>query len=145
LIPTLSGYASATTTFRTPGWNVKDLDQGRREPTPVLHEEVREAEAHVPLGPLRRRYGDVDDHRVPAEHVTTAPCRCAGRAPARAGTSMARSNLRLLYEYTCEGVPDARFACRICSDGASRCLEDGDCPGAAPAARSSPTVHPRTA
>src|SRR5262245_55697776 len=24
LIPTLQGYASATTTFRTPGWNVKD-------------------------------------------------------------------------------------------------------------------------
>jgi pimeloyl-ACP methyl ester carboxylesterase len=36
-------------------------------------------------------------------------------------------DLRLAYEYTCGQVPGAQFACRICSDGTSRCLVDADC------------------
>src|SRR5882762_5275201 len=37
-------------------------------------------------------------------------------------------DLRAVYEYVCRDVPDARFLCRVCSDGKSRCLVDGDCP-----------------
>jgi hypothetical protein len=37
-------------------------------------------------------------------------------------------DLRALFEYVCGDVPGAQFGCRVCSDGTSRCLEDGDCP-----------------
>jgi hypothetical protein len=37
-------------------------------------------------------------------------------------------DLRMIYEYTCADVPAARFACRVCSDGRSRCLVDAHCP-----------------
>src|ERR1044071_8038097 len=37
-------------------------------------------------------------------------------------------DLRALFEYVCGDVPDAQFGCRVCSDGVSRCLAEGDCP-----------------
>ena len=37
-------------------------------------------------------------------------------------------DLRALYDYVCGDVPGAEFGCRVCSDGTSRCLADGDCP-----------------
>src|ERR1043166_9494636 len=37
-------------------------------------------------------------------------------------------DLRALFEYICGDVPGAQFGCRVCSDGASRCLAEGDCP-----------------
>jgi hypothetical protein len=40
----------------------------------------------------------------------------------------AEYDLRVLYEYACRDVPDARFACGLCTDGASRCVDDVDCP-----------------
>src|SRR2546428_4715417 len=38
-------------------------------------------------------------------------------------------DLRVVYEYVCRDVPAARFGCRVCSDGKSRCLRDADCVG----------------
>jgi len=37
-------------------------------------------------------------------------------------------DLRVLYQYVCGDVPGASFACRVCSDGKSRCLTDAHCP-----------------
>jgi hypothetical protein len=36
-------------------------------------------------------------------------------------------DLRVLFEYACRDVPDARFVCGLCSDGETRCVADDDC------------------
>jgi hypothetical protein len=128
LIPTLSGYASATTTFRTPGWNVKDSIKDVENLRRYFVKKYGKPK-HTYL------WGHSGGGMVTSTIIEVLPNTYDGALPMCGPGAGARRNfdgaldLRLLYEYTCGGIPDARFACRLCSDGASRCLEDGDCPG----------------
>jgi pimeloyl-ACP methyl ester carboxylesterase len=128
LIPTLSGYASATTTFRSPGWSVrdsiKDVERLRRH---FVRKYGKPSHTYL--------WGHSGGGMVTAAVIEYFPDTYDGAMPLCGPTAGARRNfdgaldLRLLYEYVCADVPASRFACRICSDGASRCLEDADCPG----------------
>ena len=51
-------------------------------------------------------------------------------------------DLRVLFEYACRDVPEARFVCGLCSDGASRCFEDGDCAAGQTCAATEPAPLP---
>jgi len=52
---------------------------------------------------------------------------CAPGAGARRNFNGA-FDLRAVYEDVCRDVPEARFACHVCSGMKARCLVDADCP-----------------
>jgi hypothetical protein len=127
VLPALSGYAIATTTFSSVGWYVEDA--------------VRDVER------LRRyfvrRYGRpkftyVWGHSggglVTATVIEKFPNAYDGAMPMCGPVAGARRNfngafdLRVLYEYVCGDVPGAEFTCGLCSDGRTRCLDDSQCP-----------------
>ena len=127
LIPTLSGYASATSTFRSVGWDVddaiKDIENVRR----------RFVEKY---GKPKYTYlwGHSEGGMITSTVIEYLPHTYDGALPMCGPGAGARRNfngafdLRVVYEYVCRDVPEARFLCRMCSDGRSRCLADGDCP-----------------
>lgn len=127
IIPTLSGYASATTTFRSAGWyvkdSVKDVENLRRyfvkhygKPKPTY------------------LWGHSGGGMVTSTVIEYFPDTYDGALPMCSPGAGGRRNfdgaldLRLAYEYTCGRVPGAQFACHLCSDGTSRCVLDADCP-----------------
>jgi pimeloyl-ACP methyl ester carboxylesterase len=126
LIPALNGYASATTTFRSAGWNVKDsikdVENLRRY---FLKKHGKPKHTYL--------WGHSGGGMVTSTVIEYFPTTYEGAMPLCGPNAGARRNfdgaldLRLVYEYTCKDVPGAQFACRICSDGKSRCLEDADC------------------
>jgi pimeloyl-ACP methyl ester carboxylesterase len=128
LIPTLNGYASATTTFRSAGWyvkdSIKDIENLRR-----YFVKKHGKPTHTYL------WGHSGGGMVTSTVIEYFPDNYDGALPLCGTTAGARRNfdgaldLRLLYEYTCGQVPGAQFACRVCSDGTSRCLTDADCGG----------------
>ena len=127
LLPTLSGYASATTTFRSPGWAVKD---SLKDIENVRRYFVKK------YGKPKHTYlwGHSGGGGITATLIEYMPKTYDGALPMCGWVAGARRNfdgafdLRVMYEYACRDVPEARFTCRVCSDGASRCLQDTDCP-----------------
>ena len=105
------------------------LDQGHREPPPVLREEVRQAEAHVPLGALRRRHGDVHRDRVLPEHVRRRAADVRSGRRRVAGTSTARS-ICACSTSTCAPTSPTRVS-RVASARTARAAASRtrDCPG----------------
>lgn len=126
LIPALNGYASATTTFRTPGWNVKDsikdVENLRRY---FVKKHGKPKHTYM--------WGHSGGGMITSTIIEYFPTTYEGAMPLCGPGAGGRRNfdgaldLRLAYEYTCKDVPGAQFACRVCSDGKNRCLEDADC------------------
>src|SRR5262249_32839466 len=126
-IPLGLGYAVGTTTYRSVGWAVgdawRDVDNVRR----------RFRKRH---GKPRFTYvwGHSERGIVTQTVIGKHPHASDGPLPLRAPGAGGRPNLiaawdlRAAYEYTCAGVPDAEFCCNVCTDGSTRCLDDGDCP-----------------
>ena len=127
VLPSLNGYAIATTTFRSVGWYVKDA--------------VKDIETLRRI--FVRRYGKPKftylwghsgGGMVTAAVIEKFPDLYDGAAPLCGTGAGARRNfngafdLRVVYEYACRDVPEARFLCRVCSGGSERCLADSDCP-----------------
>lgn len=127
VLPTLEGYASATTTFRSAGWYVKDavkdIENVRRY---FIRKYGRPTHTYL--------WGHSGGGMVTSAVIEYAPRAYDGALPMCGPGAGARRNfngafdLRVLYEYVCRDVPDARFTCRVCSGGDRRCLVDGDCP-----------------
>jgi hypothetical protein len=125
-IPALNGYASATTTFRSAGWyvkdSIKDIENLRRYFVKKYGKPT-----HTYL------WGHSGGGMVTSTVIEYFPNTYDGALPMCGPGAGARRNfdgaldLRLAYEYVCGNVSGAQFACRICSDGASRCLVDADC------------------
>jgi pimeloyl-ACP methyl ester carboxylesterase len=131
LIPGLSfvppGSAAAVTTFRSVGWYlkdaVKDIENLRRY---FVKKYGKPKHTYI--------WGHSGGGLVTEAVIETFPRRYDGAAPMcgpGAGgwrNFNAAFDLRAVYEYVCRDVPDARFVCRVCSDGQSRCLTDAHCP-----------------
>ncbi len=121
------GYASAVTTFRSVGWYVKDavkdIENLRRY---FVKKHGKPKHTYI--------WGHSGGGMVTEAVIEYFPRTYEGAAPMCGTGAGARRNfngaldLRVLYEYACQDVPAARFACRVCSDGKSRCLKDADCP-----------------
>jgi hypothetical protein len=126
VIPALNGYASATTTFRSAGWYVKDSLKDIENLRRYFVKKYGKPN-HTYL------WGHSGGGMVTSTVIEYFPNTYDGALPMCGPGAGARRNfdgaldLRLAYEYTCGQVPGAQFACRICSDGASRCLVDADC------------------
>jgi pimeloyl-ACP methyl ester carboxylesterase len=127
VLPPAFGYASATTTFRSVGWSVKDsikdIESVRRR-----FEQRYGTPRHTYL------WGHSGGGMVTSTVIETVPGVYDGALPMCGPGAGARRNfngafdLRALYEYVCGDVPGARFACRVCSDHRTTCLADRDCP-----------------
>lgn len=141
VLPSLSGYAVATTTFRSVGWyvkdSVKDIENLRRYFVKKY-------------GAPGRTYlwGHSGGGMVTSTVIEYFPDTYDGALSMCGPTAGARRNfdgaldLRLAYEYVCGGVPGAQFACRVCSGGKARCLVDGDCPGTETCGAAEPVAPP---
>jgi pimeloyl-ACP methyl ester carboxylesterase len=138
VLPTFLGYAVATTTFRSVGWYVKDAIKDleslrrrfvRRFGRPTTTYLWGHSGGGMMTATVIERFPDVYDGAMPL---------CGPVAGARRNFNGA-FDLRVIYEYVCRDVPEARFACGLCADGRTRCLEDRDCPaGGACAGRETP-------
>lgn len=127
VLPTVNGYASATTTFRSEGWYVKDAIK-----------DVENLRRYFVKKYGKPKYTYLWGHSgggmVTSTIIEYAPKTYDGALPMCGPGAGARRNfdgaydLRVLYEAICGEVPGAQFGCHICSDGTSRCLQDGDCP-----------------
>ncbi len=126
-LPALDGYASATTTFRSAGWYVKDSIKDIENLRRYFVKKYGKPK-HTYL------WGHSGGGLVTSTVIEYFPDTYEGAVPMCGPGAGARRNfdgaldLRLLYEYTCGQVPGAHFACRVCTDGTSRCLENADCP-----------------
>jgi hypothetical protein len=126
VLPTASGYAVGTTTFRSAGWVVKDA--------------IKDVEN------VRRRFvkkygeptytyvwGHSGGGLVTSTMIEYFPGTYDGALPMCGPGAGARRNfngafdLRAAYEYVCGDVPGAEFVCGICSGSKRRCLADEDC------------------
>ncbi len=122
-----AGYATAVTTFRSIGWDVrdalKDIENLRRY----------FVKKH---GPPRHTYlwGHSEGGMITEAVIEYFPHTYDGAAPMCGMGAGARRlfdeeyDLRVLFEYACRDVPDARFVCGLCTDGRTRCFDDADCP-----------------
>jgi hypothetical protein len=128
LIPFIpAGYASAITTFRSIGWDVKDaikdVENLRRYFTKRYG-----SPKHTYL------WGHSEGGMITQAVIEYFPLTYDGASPMCATGAGGRRlfnaeyDLRVLFEYACRDVPEARFVCGLCTDGTSRCLEDADCP-----------------
>ncbi len=122
-----AGYATAISTFRSAGWDVKDAikDVENLRRWFIKH---HGKPTHTYL------WGHSEGGMITETVIEYFPHTYDGAAP-MCGTGAggrrlfdAEYDLRVLYEYTCRDVPAARFACGLCTDGTSRCVDDGDCP-----------------
>jgi pimeloyl-ACP methyl ester carboxylesterase len=121
------GYATAVTTFRSIGWDVKDA---------VKDVENLRRYFVKKYGTPKHTYlwGHSEGGMITEAVIEYFPKIYDGAAP-MCGTGggarrlfNAEYDLRVLFEYACRDVPDARFVCGLCTDGTSRCIEDADCP-----------------
>jgi pimeloyl-ACP methyl ester carboxylesterase len=121
------GYASLVTTFRSIGWDVKDA---------IKDIENLRRYFVKKYGTPKHTYlwGHSEGGMITQAMIEYFPKTYAGAAPMCGIGAGARRlfnaeyDLRVLYEYACRDVPDARFACGQCTDGTSRCFDDADCP-----------------
>jgi Tannase-like family of unknown function (DUF6351) len=128
VLPALQGYASATTTFRSVGWYVKDA---------VADIENLRQYFIARYGQPKHTYiwGHSGGGMVTEAVIEYMPNTYDGALPMCGTGAGGRRNfdgaydLRAVYDYMCRDVPGANFACRVCSDGKHRCLIDDDCPG----------------
>ena len=121
------GAASAVTTFRSVGWylkdGVKDIENLRRS---FVKKHGKPKHTYI--------WGHSGGGLITEAVIEYFPGTYDGAAPMcgpGAGgwrNFNAAFDLRVLYEYACADVPVARLACRVCSDGQSRCLVDAHCP-----------------
>jgi hypothetical protein len=121
------GSAAAVTTFRSVGWYLKDAVK-----------DIENLRRHFvkKYGKPKHTYmwGHSGGGIVTEAVIEAFPRTYDGAAPMcgpGAGgwrNFNAAFDLRVLYEYVCKDVPGARFTCRVCSDGRSRCLTDAHCP-----------------
>ena len=122
-----AGYAWAITTLRSTGWDIKDALKDV--------ENLRRYFAKK-YGKPKYTYlwGHSGGGMITAALIEYLPDTYDGAAPMCGTVAGGRRlwnfeyDLRVLYEYTCRDVPEARFVCGLCPDGQSRCLEDADCP-----------------
>lgn len=127
VLPTLFGYASATTTFRSAGWyvedSIKDIENLRR----YFVKKYRKPK-------YTYLWGHSGGGMVTSTVIEYVPRAYDGALPMCGPGAGARRNfdgafdLRVLYDVLCRDVPGAAFGCRVCSGGTSRCLGEGDCP-----------------
>lgn len=127
VLPALSGYAIATTTFSSVGWYVedavKDVERLRRH---FVRRYGRPTHTYV--------WGHSGGGMVTATVIEKFPNAYDGALPMCGPVAGARRNfngafdLRVLYEHVCRDVPGSAFACGLCSDGRTRCLDDSHCP-----------------
>jgi pimeloyl-ACP methyl ester carboxylesterase len=127
-LPTIYGYASATTTFRSVGWYVKDAVK-----------DVENLRRHFvkKYGKPEHTYmwGHSGGGMVTSAVIERFPDTYDGALPMCGPGAGARRNfngafdLRAVYEWVCRDVPEARFVCGVCSGGSARCLVDADCSG----------------
>ncbi len=126
-IPLALGYAVGTTTYRSVGWAVgdgwRDIDNVRRRfrkkfGRPTFTYVWGHSEGGIVTQTVIEKEPGAYDGALPL---------CAPGAGGRRNLNAAW-DLRAAYEYTCAGVPGAEFRCNLCSDGATRCLEQADCP-----------------
>jgi hypothetical protein len=128
VLPSFSGYAVATTTFRSVGWYVKDAIEDIENLRRRFVKQYGEPK-YIYL------WGHSGGGMVTAAVIEAEPDTYDGAMPLCGPVAGARRNfngafdLRVTYEYVCRDVPAARFACGLCLDGATRCLADGDCAG----------------
>lgn len=123
----LPGYAWAVTTFRSAGWDVKDA---LKDVENLRRYFIRKhgAPKHTYL------WGHSEGGMITETVIEYFPHTYEGAAPMCGTGAGARRlfdgayDLRVLYDYTCRDVPDAHFACGVCTDGSSRCVADEDCP-----------------
>jgi hypothetical protein len=121
------GYAVGTTTYRSIGWAVEDAIQDVENVRQRFITRYGEPK-------LTYMWGHSLGGLITKTIIEKQPNTFAGALPFCGPGSGARRNLngafdlRAVYEYACAGVPGAAFTCRVCNDGASRCLEDSDCP-----------------
>jgi hypothetical protein len=122
-----AGYATAISTFRSAGWDVKDA---------IKDVESLRRYFTKRYGKPKRTYlwGHSEGGMITATVIEYLPKTYDGAAP-MCGTGAgarrlfnAEYDLRVLFEYTCRDVPGAGFACGLCTDGTSRCVDDVDCP-----------------
>ena len=122
-----AGSATAITTLRSTGWNVKDA---------IKDVENLRRYFTKKYGRPERTYlwGHSGGGMITAALIEYLPNTYDGAAPMCGTMAGGRRlwngeyDLRVLYEYVCRDVQDARFTCGICADGRSRCLADADCP-----------------
>jgi hypothetical protein len=142
LIPTLSGYASATTTFRTPGWNVKDSIKDI--------ENLRRYFAKK-YGKPKRTYlwGHSGGGMVTSTIIEYLPNTYDGALPMCGPGAGARRNfdgaLDLRLTNTCAGVRTLGSRVASARTAPAAASRTATAPGAGVVARSSPTVPPKTA
>src|SRR5262245_41973709 len=121
------GYASATTTFRSSGWVVKDAIKDI--------ENVRRYFIKK-YGKPKRTYmwGHSGGGMVTSTVIEYFPKTYDGALPMCGPGAGGRRNfngafdLRAVYEYVCRDVPESLLACGVCSGGEARCVLDADCP-----------------
>ena len=126
-IPLNLGYAVGTTTYRSVGWAVADAVQ-----------DIENVRSHfiATYGQPMHSYiwGHSEGGMVTQAVLELASPPYDGALPFCAPGAGARRNfngafdLRAVYEYVCRDVPEARFACHVCSGMKARCLVDADCP-----------------
>ena len=121
------GYATAISTFRTAGWDVKDaikdVENLRRWFT---KKHGRPKHTYV--------WGHSGGGMITQALIEYFPRTYDGGSPMCATGAGGRRlwnaayDLRVMYEHTCRDVADAHMACGLCTDGTSRCIDDVDCP-----------------
>jgi hypothetical protein len=121
------GYATAISTFRTAGWDVKDaikdLENLRRWFT---KKHGRPKHTYI--------WGHSGGGMITQALIEYFPRTYDGASPQCATGGGGRRlwnaayDLRVMYEWTCRDVPGPHMACGLCTDGASRCIDDVDCP-----------------
>ncbi len=127
ILPALRGYAVAATTFRSVGWYVKDAVKDVENLRRYFVKRYGKP-THTYL------WGHSGGGIITAASIEYLPRTYDGAIPmcGLVGGSRRQLNgafdLRVVYDWVCRDVPAARFACGVCSDGATRCLADADCP-----------------
>ena len=122
-----AGYATAVSTFRSIGWDVRDA---------VKDVENLRRYFVKRYGTPKHTYlwGHSEGGMITQTVIEYFPTLYEGAVPICGTGAGARRlfdaeyDLRVLYEYTCRDLPEARFVCGLCSDGTTRCVENGDCP-----------------
>ena len=122
-----AGYATAISTFRTAGWDVKDAIKD-------VENLRRYFTKHYGAPKHTYVWGHSGGGMISEAVIEYFPTTYDGAAP-MCGTGAGgrrlwdfEYDLRVLYEFACRDVPEARFACGLCTDGTSRCVGDVDCP-----------------
>jgi hypothetical protein len=120
------GYATAVSTFRSAGWDVKDAIKDVENLRRYFVKKYGQPK-HTYL------WGHSEGGMITQTVIEYFPKTYDGAVPICATGAGARRlfnaeyDLRVLYDYTCRDVPEARFACSLCTDGVTRCLADADC------------------